>query len=262
MVRRTAPRGIWDRCPVPIRLVRVKTGMPYTTFIDRDAVTHLRDCLAWKEGAYGKSHGADEPLFVTQRGTPITPIWVSSKFSMAAVNAGIQKKIAPRTYMMRSHEVRDLLKSTLLASGCAPYAADHVLGHTPRDSYEKQAVLYPETLRAEYAKASWRINVFSGFEKYLDSVAALPRPENDAAAYGRDGRPGGGDDHYALRGAQEVQDAFQKMAADMADMFRTVMANNGMGAAGKAARGRQDMRGDGRGDGDDDGDGGGGAAAA
>ena len=41
----------WDlgRCPVPIRLVRVKTGMAYTTFIDRDAVAHLQDYLRWRE---------------------------------------------------------------------------------------------------------------------------------------------------------------------------------------------------------------------
>ena len=49
---------------------------------------------------------------------------------------------------IHSHEVRDLLKSTLLVSGCAQYAADHVLGHAPRDSYEKQAVLYPRRCEA------------------------------------------------------------------------------------------------------------------
>ena len=245
----TEDRSSWDldRCPVPIRLVRVKTGMPYTTFIDRDAVTHLRDCLAWKEHTCGKKHVADEPLFVTRRGAPVSPVWVSSKFSRAAANAGVQRKLNPHTYMMRSHEVRDLLKSTLLASGCAAYAADHVLGHAPRDSYEKQAVLYPETLRAEYGKASWRINVFSGFERYLDSVAALPEPGNKAAAHGRDGLPGGG--FPAPRGGtQEMQDAFRKMAADMADMFRLVMAGGGANAPDKTARGPRDARGDGHGD--------------
>ena len=69
----------------------------------------------------------------------------------------------------RAHEVRDLLKSTLLASGCKQYAADHVLGHAPRDSYEKQATLYPEELRAEYAKASSRINIFLKVEHNLNN---------------------------------------------------------------------------------------------
>ena len=48
-----------DRCPVPIKLVRVKTGMQYTTFIDRDAVVHLQDYLRWKEDRYGKHDGTE-----------------------------------------------------------------------------------------------------------------------------------------------------------------------------------------------------------
>ena len=32
-----------DRCPVPVRPVRVKTGIAYTAFIDRDTVAHLHD---------------------------------------------------------------------------------------------------------------------------------------------------------------------------------------------------------------------------
>ena len=79
------------------------------------------------------------------------------------------KKVSHRVYKIRAHEVRDLLKSTLLASGCKQYAADHVLGHAPRDSYEKQATLYPEELRAEYAKASSRINIFLKVEHNLNS---------------------------------------------------------------------------------------------
>ena len=71
-----------------------------------------------------------------------------------AVRAGIQKKVSNQVFMMRSHAVRHLLKSTLKASGCAAYAAEHVLGHAPRDAYEKEAILYPEMITAEYAKAS------------------------------------------------------------------------------------------------------------
>ena len=145
----------WDlgRCPVPVRLVRVKTGMAYTTFIDRDAVSHLQDYLRWKESREGKRHDPSKPLFVTRNGTPVGPNWISSRFSKAATDAGIQKVVSHRVFKIHSHEVRDLLKSTLLVSGCAQYAADHVLGHSPGDSYEKQATLYPEKLRSEYAKA-------------------------------------------------------------------------------------------------------------
>lgn len=238
-----------DRCPVPIKLVRVKTGMQYTTFLDRDAVSCLQDYLGWKKEVRGQEQDGDGPMFVTQRGTPVSSNWVSARFSTAALNAGIQKKITPRMYKIRSHEVRDLLKSTLIASGCAAYAADHVLGHSPRDSYEKQAALYPETLRAEYGKASWRLNVLSGFEKYLDSVAAFPRAEPGKT--GRDGvvteggapRPEGA---YAgsqipdaqallLQQQQSMQSEIQKMRRDMAYVAGIMLAGKSDGAMSDAA---------------------------
>ena len=53
-----------------------------------------------------------------------------------------------------------------------------MLGHAPRDSYEKQAVLYPEELRAEYAKASRRLNLFSKIEGTLNTAK---NPESDDA---------------------------------------------------------------------------------
>ena len=63
-----------------------------------------------------------------------------------------------------------LLKSTLIRHGCKSYVADHVLGHAPKDTYERQAVLYPEALRAEYAKASPYINIFSKVESILNTA--------------------------------------------------------------------------------------------
>ena len=166
---KTADHSSWDleACPVPIKLVRVKTGVPYTTFLDRDAITQLKEYLTWKEAKHGRQN-ASEPLFLTKQGCPIHSAWVSQGFSAVAVRAGIQKKISHRVFKVRAHAVRYLLKSTLRTSGCAQYAADHVLGHAPRDSYEKQAILYPEEMRKEYAKASSRINIFSKVENTLN----------------------------------------------------------------------------------------------
>ncbi len=45
--------------------------------------------------------------------------------------------------------------------------ADYVIGHMPKDSYEKQALLYPYTLRREYAKAAGRLNVFTKISNSL-----------------------------------------------------------------------------------------------
>ncbi len=40
-------------------------------------------------------------------------------------------------YQKESHELRDLLKSTLIDCGTRIDVADHVIGHKPKDSYEK-----------------------------------------------------------------------------------------------------------------------------
>ena len=215
----------WDlgRCPVPVRLVRVKTGMEYTTFIDRDAVSHLQDYLRWREFREGRKHDPSGPLFVTRRGTPVGPNWISSKFSKAAINAGIQKRVSNRVYKIHSHEVRDLLKSTLLVSGCAQHAADHVLGHAPRDSYEKQAILYPEALRSEYAKASGRLNIFTNIERHLKGADAAGSGPREGAAVG--GTVPGDDRYRRIEEEQhETRAALQKLTGVMTDVLRIVAA--------------------------------------
>ena len=167
---KTADHMSWSltMCPVPIKLVRVKTGVRYTTFLDHDAIMQLQEYLTWKEAKHGKQD-ASEPLFLTKRKTPIHSMWVSNGFSAVAIRAGIQETVSNRVFKIRAHQVRHVLKSTLITSGCAQYAADHVLGHAPRDAYEKQAILYPEMLRAEYAKASSRLNIFSKVAGTLNS---------------------------------------------------------------------------------------------
>ena len=167
---KTEDHSLWspDMCPVPIKVIRVKTTVQHTTFLDCDAIAQLQEYLAWKEAKCGR-HDGTKPLFLTKQNTPIRSKWVSLNFSKIAARAGVQKKVSHRVFKMRAHDVRDLLKSTLLASGCKQYAAEHIIGHAPRDSYEKQATLYPEDLRAEYAKASSRLNIFSKVESTLGS---------------------------------------------------------------------------------------------
>ena len=177
---KTADYSAWDldACPVPIKMVRVKTDRQYTTFIDRDAVDQLKKYLAWKEANHGRQD-ASKPLFMTKQNTPIHPMWLSTNFSKVAIRAGIQEKVSARVFKMRAHAVRHLLKSTLKASGCAAYVADHVLGHAPRDAYEKEAILYPEEMRKQYAKASSRLNIISKVESNLNN------PEDPASQEAR-----------------------------------------------------------------------------
>jgi len=90
-----------------------------------------------------------------------------------AETAGIQTKLEGYKYKAKfskdSHELRDLLESTLLDCGVRADVVEHVTGHKPKDSYEKQARLYPESLRAEYSKASKKLNIFSNVSHYLQT---------------------------------------------------------------------------------------------
>ena len=107
---------------------------------------------------------------MTKQNAPIHSTWLSKSFSEIDIRARIQKKVSHRIYKIRAHSVRHLLKSTPNTYGCAPYAVDRVLGRVPRDTYEKQAILYPEKLREEYAKASPHTDIFSKVKSMLNAA--------------------------------------------------------------------------------------------
>ena len=168
----TEQHMLWDleKCPVPIKLVRIKTGFLHTGFLDRDAIESIQDYLEFRYKKTGTVMSMGEPLFLNTKNTPISPQWIRKRFFELATKAGVQKKIGNDQYAKYekdSHELRDLLKSTLLASGTRYDVADHAIGHKPKDSYEKQATLYPENLRLEYMKASRKLNIFSNISHYL-----------------------------------------------------------------------------------------------
>ena len=153
---------LWDvkNTSVPIQLRRTKTDFLHMGFLDTDAVVALVEYLHVRHA----KPKVGEALFVNRAKKPITVNWLSRRFH----------KLVARVELLRGdhtmnrctpHEMRDLLKSTLIDSGCRPDVADHVLGHSPKDSYEKQALLYPESLTYEFSKASERINILSRYNK-------------------------------------------------------------------------------------------------
>ena len=159
-----------DKCPVPITLTRIKTDYKHVGFLDRDAVEQVQRYLDYRKEKTGHAMEKTQPMFLNKFKRPITTTWIFHSFSRIANRAGIQEFVewnGRKQYKMDSHEMRDLLKSTLIDSGCRIDVADHVIGHKPKDSYEKQAVLYPETMRKEYAKASGRLNLFTKFSNVV-----------------------------------------------------------------------------------------------
>ncbi|WP_428324348.1 tyrosine-type recombinase/integrase [Nitrosopumilus sp.] len=158
----------WDTklCPVPVKLTRIKTTYPHTGFLDKDAIDSLVKYLDYRKKQTGKEMSEDQALFLTEKKKPITKEWVITTLKKLRKNAGLDEKLSgymSTRYRINSHEFRDLLKSILMDSEVRPDVCEHLIGHKPRDSYEKQAELFSRTLRKEYSKASRRINIFSNF---------------------------------------------------------------------------------------------------
>jgi len=164
-----------DKCPVPITLERIKTDYVHIGFLERDAIIGLQKYLDFRKKITKIDIEFNEPIFLNKFKKPISSRWITQSFSRIAKRSGIQECFESdnsniKQYKMDSHELRDLLKSTLIDSGCRIDVADHVIGHKPKDSYEKQSKLYPETLRKEYAKASKRLNIFTKFTSVVNGI--------------------------------------------------------------------------------------------
>jgi len=161
----------WDleQCPVPVILVRAKTDFRHTGFLDRDAIETLQKYLDHRLEKTRQQIKAGKPLFLTKYNHPITKSWVDRSFDKLATNAGLQRKLKGYQFMKMyiSHELRDLLKSTLIACGTSQDVADHCIGHKPKNSYDKQHILYEDYLRDEFSKASSKLNLFTNISHSL-----------------------------------------------------------------------------------------------
>ena len=173
----------WDisLCPVPIRLTRIKTNYTHVGYLDVDAIQALQKYLKVRYAKTGRNMKSLDPIFIGRKNQPIRVQWITRLIPKLAENAGIQKKIRNSNLTMKnektSHELRDLLKSTLIVNGVASYVCELAIGHKVGDSYEKQDKLYPDKSREEFMKASEHINIFSNYTNYLKVGTKLKEME-------------------------------------------------------------------------------------
>ncbi|MHA7647351.1 hypothetical protein [Nitrosopumilus sp. S4] len=173
----------WDisKCPVPIRLTRIKTNYTHVGYLDVDAIQALQKWFKVRFSKTGENMKSNQPIFIGRFNQPIRVQWLTSLIPRLAENAGIQKKINNSNLTVKnektSHELRDLLKSTLIVNGVASYVCELAIGHKVGDSYEKQDKLYPDKSRAEFMKASEHINIFSNYTNYLKEGNELKEKE-------------------------------------------------------------------------------------
>ena len=174
----------WDLslCPVPIRLTRIKTNYTHTGYLDIDAIQALQKYLNVRYEKTGSTMNNNEPIFLGRTNQPIKDFWIAKLIPRLARNAGIQKDLNSSELVQRhektSHELRDLLKSTLIVEGVAPYVCELAIGHKIGDSYEKQDKLYPDKSRQEYMKASSKINIFSNIVTNMKGSSDVTQYKN------------------------------------------------------------------------------------
>lgn len=113
----------WDltKCPVPVSLTRIKNDFKHNGFLDNDAIEMLQKYLDYRKTKTKSNMQKGLPLFLNKFGKPITNTWVFDSFSRIAKRSGIRKLIGEnikKQFKVDSHELRDLLKSTLIDAGC------------------------------------------------------------------------------------------------------------------------------------------------
>lgn len=163
----------WDesKCPVPIEIVRVKTQFNHIGFLDVDAIKLVKKWLKKREEITGKPIQKGEPMFLNQKGYAIKDDTFTRGIRKLAKNAKLDKKLTgyerSNRYEQNSHELRDLLNTTLDVFGAGSYLAEHVIGHKQKSNYTKSEQLYLEKMRVNFSKASEAINIFSKVSNFI-----------------------------------------------------------------------------------------------
>ena len=163
----------WDikeKCPVPIKLTRLKSSFKHMGFLEYDAVKAIQAYLEYRETTSGEKMSSGEPLFLNKFGKAINPHWITDKFTKLAVKSGLANALKKNGSVgkLGSHECRDLLKTIFLECGIPEKASEHFIGHKS-DSYSKQHTVYAEGLEENYRKIASTLNVFSNMSSHRKS---------------------------------------------------------------------------------------------
>lgn len=170
----TADWNKWDlkKCPIPIRLTRIKTGVTHVGFLDIDAIVSLQEYLPYKQ-THQKIFKPN-PIFIHSRYLPITEGWIRSSFHSLAKKSHLIKS-NEKSSGISPNSLRILLKSTLLACDVDRMVSDEAIGHKTPDKFEKHSQQNIEKMRDEYSKASGTINIFSRLYDVINNIDDLGR---------------------------------------------------------------------------------------
>ncbi len=166
----------FEKCPIPIRLVRIKTGVIHIGFLDIDAIVSLQEYLKYRQSQ--QDIFKPSPIFVNRKNNPITDSWVRSSFrSMAKKSIIVKYDDTVKKLKVNSNTLRILLKSTLRACKVDHMVSDESIGHKTPDRFQKHCKEDIKKMREEYSKASPVLNIFSRLDNVINDL--------DSKVYGR-----------------------------------------------------------------------------
>jgi hypothetical protein len=181
----------WDERTVPVKvnLVRPKNHYQYFTFLDRDAITALKEWLQYREAHFGrvKVHKAEnpkllprsDPIFVIRfkEIRPLRASYIATLFNRFGQRAGVNVRVknnlparasAKNRYPFHGHEVRDTAISLARTVRADRDAIEFFCGHKlDALNYDKSPRDNPEYFRLEYSKLAPFLNVLTGEKEQL-----------------------------------------------------------------------------------------------
>jgi len=154
-------------CPVPIRLIRLKSDYYHLGYLEYDAIKAIVDYLDYREKKMGEKMSSDKPLFVNKYGKQINTVWITNHFRDLAEIAGLLdiSSTTINNQDLGSHECRDLNKTIFESHKIFDKDSEHYLGHKG-SSYSKKDIIYPQNLAENYTIISETLNIFSNVSSH------------------------------------------------------------------------------------------------
>lgn len=148
-----------------LHIIRTKTNYEFYTFLSPEASRAVNDYLDWREkqGEYKKVTSDNGYLFILhdipeiykrtkeEEYRKMSDDVILKRYRAINKDAGTSSEYGEYN-LIRSHNMRKLLNSTLLANGASIFFADFILGHERDATREAYYRADPKSLKEEYSK--------------------------------------------------------------------------------------------------------------
>ena len=162
----------WDlkKCPIPIKLVRIKTDVVHVGFLDIDAIVALQEYLNYRQTVQ-QGNFKPSPIFLNSKNMPITEEWIRSSFRSLAKKSGlIKQNDKTKGQHINPNSLRILLKSTLIVCNVNKNVAEEAIGHKTPDRLGKHQEKDLKKMQNEHSKSSGTINIFCKVYKMINEI--------------------------------------------------------------------------------------------